>query len=72
MRRGILALVLGLLAGYALGFSDAYRGEGTLGARVWSVFDKIHPDHVADQRARETAAFRQKIHEAAAVADSAP
>lgn len=71
MRRIIVGLMLGLVAGYFLGFFDAYRGAGTLGAHVYDLVDRIHPDNVARQRQRESDRFRDQVHQAAAVADSA-
>ena len=70
MRRIIVGLFVGLIAGYFLGFFDAYRGGGTLGAHVYDLVDRIHPDHVAKVRQNETAKFRDQIQQAAQVVDS--
>ena len=70
MRRSILALLAGLMLGYFLGYFDAYRGASTLGAHVADLIDKVHPDQVSKQRAKETAKFHEQIQAAAGVADS--
>ena len=71
MRRPIIALLVGIIAGYFLGFFDAYRGGGTLGAHMYDLMEKIHPDNVAKARQQETAKFRDQIQQAAQVVDSA-
>lgn len=53
-------LIAGLALGYWFGYTDAWRGEGTLGAKVAILKYRISPSGgVADQRKKNTEKIRQ-------------
>ena len=53
-------LLVGLALGYWLGFTDAWRGERTLGAKVAMLKYKISPSGgVAEQRQKNATQIRQ-------------
>jgi hypothetical protein len=62
-----LALVVGVAAGYWLGYSDAYKGPKTLGARVGAVVGRVKPDAVSEARARNAEQIRATVHQQAGV-----
>ena len=58
--RPFLFLIFGLGIGYWLGYSDAWRGEGTLGAKVAMLKYRISPSGgVAEQRQKNAAKIRE-------------
>lgn len=60
--RPFLFLVVGLGLGYWLGYTDAWRGEGTLGAKVAMLKYRISPSGgVADQRAKNVKKMNEHI-----------
>jgi hypothetical protein len=57
----VVFLFVGLLLGYWIGYTDAWRGEGTLGARMAMVKYKVSPSGgVSD--ARQANAEKMKNH----------
>lgn len=60
--RPFLFLVVGLGVGYWIGYTDAWRGEGTLGAKMAQLKYRISPSGgVADQRAKNIQQMREHI-----------
>lgn len=60
--RPFLFLILGLGLGYWLGYTDAWRGEGTLGARMAVLKYRISPSGgVAEQRQRNAQKIRENV-----------
>ena len=60
--RPFLFLIVGLGVGYWLGYSDAWRGEGTLGAKVAQLKYKLSPDgDVSDARQRNAQKIRDNV-----------
>jgi hypothetical protein len=61
--RRILPLLLAIVAGYTLGYQDAYRGPSSLGWKLAEIIDKARPDAVREARAKNAEAIRQKQRE---------
>jgi hypothetical protein len=60
--RPFLFLVIGLGLGYWFGYTDAWRGEGTLGAKAAMLKYRISPSGgVADQRAKNVQKMKEHI-----------
>lgn len=60
--RPFLFLIFGLGIGYWLGYTDAWRGEGTLGARMAVLKYRISPSGgVAEQRQRNAQKIRENV-----------
>jgi hypothetical protein len=59
----ILPFILVLAIGYTLGYNDAYRGPSSLGWKIGDLTDRMQPEAVRAQRARNAEAIRQKQRE---------
>jgi hypothetical protein len=60
--RPFLFLLFGLGLGYWIGYKDAWRGEGTLGARMAMLKYKISPSGgVAEQRQKNATKIRENV-----------
>jgi hypothetical protein len=59
----VLPFILVLAIGYTLGYNDAYRGPSSLGWKIGDLTDRLQPDAVRQQRARNAEAIRQKQRE---------
>ncbi len=60
--RPFLFLLAGLGLGYWLGYKDAWRGEGTLGARAAMLKYRISPSGgVADRRQKNAAKIGENV-----------
>ena len=60
--RPFLFLLFGLALGYWAGYTDAWRGEGTLGARMAMLKYRISPSGgVSEQRQRNAEQIRQNV-----------
>ena len=60
--RPFLFLVVGLALGYWIGYTDAWRGEGTLGAKAAMLKYRLSPSGgVAEQRARNSQKIRDNM-----------
>ena len=57
----IVFLIGGVLLGYWIGYTDAWRGEGTLGARAAALKYKISPSGGVSE-ARQANAQKMKDH----------
>ncbi len=70
MRRSILALVLGAAFGYWYGYSDAFRGDRTIGARVAIAIGRMHPDEISKERTKEAQKLQEHVRSQSGVHDS--
>jgi len=64
MRNAIIALVLGIIIGYWIGYKDAYRGEKAIGSKLRMAMGsvrQIHPDEMRAERQRQADAFRDSL-----------
>ncbi len=61
MRRAIIALLLGIVAGYWIGYKDAYRGEKAIGSRIGIALGRAHPDQMRSERQKSTDQMRDAI-----------
>jgi hypothetical protein len=57
----IVALLLGIIAGYWIGYKDAYRGEKAIGAKIGIALGRIHPEQMAAERQRRADMMRDSI-----------
>ena len=57
-----LFLILGVVFGYWFGYTDAWRGEGTLGARMAMLKYKISPSGgVSESRQKNAEKIRENV-----------
>ena len=68
MRRTIIALLVGIIAGYWLGYFDAFRGEKAIGSRIRIAAGIVSPDGLSAERARRAAMLRDSIRAKSGVA----
>ena len=61
--RRVLFVIAMLVVGYTLGYQDAYRGPSSLGWKLGELTDRLHPEAVRAERARNAEAIRQKSRE---------
>ncbi len=61
MKRAMLTLLLGAVVGYWVGFRDAQRGPGTVGARVAGWLNKADPNTVRVQHQQQQDVMRERI-----------
>jgi hypothetical protein len=61
MQKAIIALVVGIIAGYWIGYKDAYRGEKAIGSRIGIALGRIHPDQMRAERQRRADEMRDSI-----------
>ena len=67
--RPSIFLILGLAAGYAIGYVDAFRESDTLGNKVARVVYRMHPEALSEGvRARATV-IRDTLQQRMGVAD---
>jgi hypothetical protein len=60
--RPFLFLLVGLGLGYWLGYTDAWRGDRTLGARMAMLKYRIHPSGgVSEQRQKNAEKIREHV-----------
>ncbi len=59
----ILPFIVALALGYTLGYQDAYRGPKSLGWMLGDLVDRMQPESVRAERARNAEAIRQKQRE---------
>lgn len=65
MRRAIIALLVGIIAGYWIGYKDAYRGEKAIGSRIGIALGRVHPDDMRAERQRRADLLRETIRQKA-------
>jgi len=58
----IIALLIGIIAGYWIGYKDAYRGEKAIGSRIGIALGRVKGDGFAAERQRNAQAMRDSIH----------
>lgn len=56
----IIALVLGIIMGYWLGYYDAYRGEKAIGSMIRIAVFKASPEGISHARAPRRGAARHE------------
>jgi len=61
MRRLIIALLVGIIAGYWLGYYDAYRGEKAIGSRIRIAVGMATPEALSAESARRAAVIRDSM-----------
>jgi hypothetical protein len=60
----IIALILGIIAGYWIGYKDAYRGEKAIGSRIGIALgrmESVTPEGMAKERQRRAEMMRDSI-----------
>jgi hypothetical protein len=61
MRNAIIALLVGIIAGYWIGYKDAYRGEKAIGSRIRIAMGKMSPEERQAIRHQRQAMLRDSI-----------
>lgn len=61
MRNAIIALLVGIVAGYWIGYKDAYRGEKAIGSRIRIGLHLVSPEQRQVERQRRAAMLRDSI-----------
>ncbi|MEK7401358.1 MAG: hypothetical protein AABZ80_03250 [Gemmatimonadota bacterium] len=69
MRKIVIALALGIIAGYWLGYFDAFRGEKAIGSRIRIAMGMVSPEGISAERARRAQMLRDTIHVRSGAAD---
>lgn len=72
MRRTLIALLIGIIAGYWLGYFDAYRGEKAIGSLIRIGLFKASPEGMSVEAARRAQMLRDTIHARSGAADVLP
>ena len=58
----LIALILGIIIGYWLGYYDAYRGEKAIGSRIRIAVFNASPEGISQSSARRAGELRDTIH----------
>jgi hypothetical protein len=61
MRNAIIALLVGIVAGYWIGYKDAYRGEKAIGSKLRMAMGTMSPAEMQADRHRRQAMLRDSI-----------
>ncbi len=61
MQKAIIALVIGIIAGYWIGYKDAYRGEKAIGSKIGIALGRVTPGGVAAEQQRRADMLRDSI-----------
>ena len=69
MQRAIIALLLGIIAGYWIGYKDAYRGEKAIGSRIGIALGRVHPDELTAGNQRRAQMMRDSLRSKSGLAD---
>ena len=60
----VIFLIVGVVLGYWIGYTDAWRGEGTLGAKMAMLKYKVSPaGGVAENRQKNAQKIREHVRE---------
>lgn len=70
--RPFIFLILGLVFGYGLGFSDAFREYDTIGNKVSRLIYRVHPNALSDGVRQRAEVIRDTIHSKTGVIDVIP
>lgn len=68
--RPSLFLLFGLIGGYTLGFTDAFRESDTIGNKVARAVYKVHPEALSAGIAERASIIRDTIHAKSGVVDA--
>jgi hypothetical protein len=60
--RPFIFLILGLIFGYGIGYTDAFRESDTLGNKVARVIYRMHPEALSAGVAQRAAVIRDTAH----------
>lgn len=61
MPRILIALVIGIMAGYWIGYKDAYNGEKAIGSRIGIALGRVHANELQAERQRQAQAMRDSL-----------
>ena len=61
MQRVIIALIIGIIAGYWIGYKDAYNGEKAIGSRIGIALGRVRTDELQSERQRRAQMLRDSI-----------
>lgn len=70
--RPSLFLLFGLVGGYALGFTDAYRDSDTIGDKVARGIYKVHPEALSQGIQQRASIIRDTLHQQTGVIETPP
>jgi hypothetical protein len=70
--RPSIFLILGLAAGYAIGYVDAFRESDTLGNKVARAVYRMHPEALSEGVKARASVIRDTLQERIGVADPVP
>ena len=62
MRKPAIFLLVGIIAGYWIGYYDAFRGEKAIGSRLRIAVFHASPEGMASERERRAQELRDTIH----------
>lgn len=62
-RRRYFWLAVVAIAGYSLGYRDAFRGPESLGWKFGELVDRVTPASVIDERRQNAEALRQRVQQ---------
>lgn len=68
--RPSIFLLVGLIAGYTLGFTDAFRDSDTIGNKAARVIYKVHPNAVSEGIYQRASVIRDTIHKRSGLLDA--
>ena len=70
--RPSIFLILGLIFGYGLGYSDAFREYDTIGNKVSRVIYRMHPNALSEGVRQRAEIIRDTVQSKAGVTDVVP
>ncbi|HET9423844.1 MAG TPA: hypothetical protein VFO55_00625 [Gemmatimonadaceae bacterium] len=70
--RPSLFLLFGLIGGYALGFTDAFRESDTIGNKAARAIYRIHPAAVSEGIYQRASVIRDTLHRRSGIVDAPP
>jgi hypothetical protein len=68
--RPSLFLLFGLIGGYALGYTDAFRESDTIGNKVARAVYRVHPEALSQGIQQRAAVIRDKLHQRTGVIET--
>lgn len=70
--RPSIFLLVGLIAGYTIGFTDAFRDSDTIGNKAARALYRIHPDAVSQGIYQRASVIRDTIHKRTGIIEEPP